>query len=872
VTDDRIPAPRATPLWFAVAMAWRESRASLKRLLLLMAAIAVGVAALVAINSFTENLQDSVRRQAQSILGADIAVGSAAPLSSRTEALLAELTEAGGGTRAGTAVARVIRFGAMVYVPRTSGSRLVQVTAVESGYPFYGRVETSPAQGWERLGSQGGALVDPSLLDALEARVGDILALGLSRFEIRGTVDNIPGDVAVRAALGPRVFIAARDAGSTGLLGFGSRGRYEAFVRLPKDAAVQRLAERFRKPFAEERVTLRTVSEDQDNVNDTLGRMARFLGLVALVALLLGGLGVASAVHVFIQRRTETIAVLRCLGARTWQVFAAYLLQSAFMGLAGSAVGAAVGIGVQAVLPRVLGDFVPVDVDVHPSARAMGTGIVIGLLVSVLFSLLPLLRIREVSPLLVFRKDYEPPPRSRRDLLLWLTRLALAATVAALAVLEAENLRTGLVFALSIGVALLALWLAAAGLVRAVKRFFPSRLPYLWRQGLANLYRPANQTVTVVLALGFGAFLLDTLFLVQHNLLRAFRLDGAEGRPNLVFFDIQSDQREALTAALRGQGCAPRPLVPIVPMRIDSVRGARAAAIVGSAPPAPNGPEASRRWALRREYRSTYRDDLVSSERVVAGRAWESDGWRTAAPGSPVPVSLEEGIARELHVGVGDEIVWDVQGVPLKSRVESLRRVDWRRFEPNFFAVFPRGPLDSAPQSYVTLVRIDDPTARSRVQRKVLESFPNVTAIDLSQVQRSIEQVLQQVAIAVRFMAAFSLATGVFVLVGAVAASRYQRLREAVLLKTLGATRAQVARVLVAEYVCLGTLAAAGALLLSTVAGWALQHYRFETSFAVPIVSMGALALAVITLTVAVGLWSSWDAARRPPLEVLRAE
>jgi putative ABC transport system permease protein len=221
---------------------------------------------------------------------------------------------------------------------------------------------------------------------------------------------------------------------------------------------------------------------------------------------------------------------------------------------------------------------------------------------------------------------------------------------------------------------------------------------------------------------------------------------------------------------------------------------------------------------------------------------------------------------------VGDEIVWDVQGVPVRSRISSLRRVDWRRFEPNFFAVFPEGPLDAAPRTYVTLVRVDDPAVRGHVQRKVLESFPNVTAIDLSQVQRSIEQVLDQVTLAVRFMAVFSLATGAVVLLGTVASSRYQRLREAVLLKTLGATRGQVARVLLAEYLCLGTLAAAGALLLSTAAGWALQHFRFETAFAVPAPAMAGLAMAVVALTAGVGLWSSWDVARRPPLEVLRAE
>jgi putative ABC transport system permease protein len=237
-----------------------------------------------------------------------------------------------------------------------------------------------------------------------------------------------------------------------------------------------------------------------------------------------------------------------------------------------------------------------------------------------------------------------------------------------------------------------------------------------------------------------------------------------------------------------------------------------------------------------------------------------------------VPIALEVGLARELRVGVGDEIVWDVQGVPVRSRVAVLREVEWARFEPNFFVLFPEGPLDAAPQSCVLLSRVEDPAARARLQRTVVEAHPNVSTLDLAQVQQAIESVIDKVVLAIRFMALFSLAAGALVLAGAVASSRYQRVREGALLRTLGAQRSQLLRILLAEYAVLGALAAGAAILLSTLAGWALVHFVFEGDFALPGPALLGLLLSVLGLTIAVGLSGSTEVWRRPPLEVLRAE
>ncbi len=878
---------------FVLAMAWREGRAARRRTLFLTVAIAVGVAALVAINSFTDNLRESVRQQARALLGADLALSSGTPLSPKSEAVLGEVRAAATVRGEAPSLARVTSFAAMAWAPASSGTRLVQVTAVEAGYPFYGTIDTAPAGEWGRLAATGGALVDPSLLVSLNASVGDTLALGEGRLVIRGTVLNVPGDVGVRTAFGPRVFVPAARVAETKLLTLGSRARYEVFLKLSAGVDAQRLADRFRPALGAERVNLRTVSEDQRRLNDTLSRLGNYLGMVALIALLLGGLGVASAVHVFIKRKMETVAVLRCLGATARTVFSVYLVQAAVIGLMGSLAGAVLGAGVQLVLPRVLGDLLPVDVAYRLSWRALLSGVALGLWVALAFSLLPLLAVRRVSPLAVLRRPYEEDATTQaREPARLLAVLALVATVVALAVLQAGRALPGLAFAGGIGTALLALWLTALASTRAVRLLFidpppyPSprrgrgtllhvrlrslapRIPYLWRQGLANLYRPANQTGMVVLALGFGSFLLSTLLLVQHNLLRDLRVDEGTVRPNVVFFDIQPDQREDVLARLRAEGFPAGPAVPIVPMRIQSVKGKPVEHVLGEAGTA----EASRgRWAFRREYRSSHRDTPAPSERIVAGRFWRAGEGRERRDAA-VPVSIEEGVARELGVALGDEIVWDVQGTSLASRVAALRSVDWARFEPNFFAIFPEGPLDEAPQTFVALSRIDDPARRARFQRAVVEAYPNVSTLDLLQVQQAVEGILGRVALAIRFMALFSLAAGTVVLVGAVAASRHQRVREAVLLRTLGATRGQLLRILLAEYASLGVLAAATAILLSAAAAWALVRFGFDAGFALPVPTLLALAGGVVALTVVVGLLGSAEVLRRPPLEVLRTE
>lgn len=854
-----------TRLGFVLAMAVRESRAARRRLLLLTASVTVGVAALVALNSFTANMRGAVADQAQSLLGADVAVRARAPFSPRAIGVIDSAAGCGGAACA--AVAQVTGFSAMAYVPRTEGTRLVQVAAITGAYPFYGRIRTEPENAWDELQTGRHVIVDPTLLASLNARIGDTLSLGETRFQISGRIIDVPGDVGVRNAFGPRVFIPGEYVGETNLLVAGSRAEYERFLRLA-DGNPQQVSGGLRTALSGERVTVRTVADDERDLDETLDQLGRYLGLVALIALLLGGLGVASAVHVFIRKKIETIAILRCLGATSGQVLTVYLLQAAAMGLLGSIAGALIGLGLQLGLPHLFADFLPVDVTFAISWPAVFLGIGTGLIVSSVFTLLPLLGIRRVSPLVVLRREFETMGSRGRDWWKVPAYLLMVICIGGLAALQVGNLLSGIAFTVAIGVVLGVLALAAWLLIRILRRWFPSRLPYLWRQGLANLYRPANQTVVVMLSLGFGAFLLSTLYLVQSNLLREFRFGSTGPRPNLVLFDIQPDQKQEVERVLAEGGHEVAPAVPIIPMRILSVKGRPVSRILADSTLTGEDGQQLGRWAFRREYRSTYRDTIVSSEKLVVGDWWQPDRARSGA----IPISVEVELAGELGITVGDTVVWDVQGLPVTTRVANLREVNWARMEPNFFVVFPDGPLNDAPQMFVVLSRIPDAADRGRVQRQVVERFSNVTSLDLTQIQASIEDLIDKVVLVIRFMALFSLATGAVVLVGAVATSRFQRIREGVLLKTLGATRKQILQILFVEYLSLGVLAVALALLLSTGAAWLLMKYLFESEFAFPAAPLGLLAASMLLLTVAVGLLNSTEVFRKTPLEVLRAE
>jgi putative ABC transport system permease protein len=842
-------------------LAWRESRAARRRLLLFGSAISIGVGTLVAVASFTSNLQDAVHRQARELLGADLVMSSNRPFTPSIESLLDSLG------RQGVQVARRTQLASMAFIRKREGTRLVDVRAVGGGFPFYGRVETSPPGRWTALDTGDVAIVDTTLLVQLGAQVGDTLELGRRSFAIAGVASEVPGRAGGFGGFVPAVYVPVRDVSGMGLIVFGSRATYQALLRLDGDRAARRIDGSHKALFERERVRSRTAGDAESNLNDALHQLSTYLQFVGLIALLLGGIGVASGVGAFVAGKLDTIAVLRCLGASRPLVFGVYLTQAAALGLIAALAGSALGVLVQFALPSLLKGVLPVDVTVTLVPAAIVSGLGIGLAVALLFVLRPLLDVRLVSPLQALRRSFEAdaakPPRDPWRLAAF---GALAAGVLFLAMRQADQPRVGVGFAVAIALAIgvlevaarLAIWLARRGSRLGAAG---ARWPYVMRQGVANLHRPRNQTRTVVIALGFGVTLLATLYLVQANLLGQvqFTMLATQGRPNLALLDVQPDQETGVAGLVAASGHPVLQQVPIVPMRIAAINGRPVDSIVRD-PTARRGS-----WPLRREYRSTYRDTATASEHLTAGAMWHGRG-----PGPPYPVSLSTDIAQELRIRLGDRIDWTVQGATVSTRVVALRDVDWARLEPNFFAVFSTAALEKAPRSTVVLTRVEDAGARGRLERAVSERYPNVTSLDVALLQATIERVLSRVSLAIRFMAVFSLATGALVLLGAVAAGRLERIREGALLKTLGATRRQLSRILLAEYVALGLLAGLVGVGLSVGGGWAMTHFVFDLKFALPVVPLLGVLAVTAGLVSIVGIAASREVFARTAMEVLR--
>ena len=838
-------------------LAWRDSRGMRRRLVLYVSAMAMGVAALVAIRSFGENLRHAVDEQSIEVFGADVQARRGAPFRAKDDAALDSIA-----TLSGADLVREVSFPSMALFPESGNTRFVQVRALEGPYPLYGEVEAAPARAMESFRETGGALADAALLLQMQAEVGDSVRVGTVTYPIVGRVDRVPGQSDVGSLVGPQLYLPRAGLDST-LLSFGSRARSTAYFRLVDPATeVGGVA----LALDEAGFRVETATEETAEWTEATGDLARFLSLVGVVALLLGGLGVASAMGVYAREKAETVATLRCLGLSSWRVLAVYALQAVALGATGAVIGVILGVGVQRLLPAVLAPFLPVTVanDLVPEALAEGLGV--GIVAAVLFALIPLAGVRRVPPLRALRAD---AGASGFDPVRWLLVLLLVGAAYGFVFLQTQDWRIalgflgGLAFAFALLAALALVVQKLAGLVAR-----PS-LPFAWRHGIANLSAPGNQTLVLLLALGLGVFLVLSLGLTQRAILDSLTLPRDDAsRPDVVLFDVQPDQAERVREIVRGQGLAITGEVPIVQMRIEAINGIPTDSLLADTSGALTGGARPERWAVAREYRSTYRDALTSTESLTSGTFTPS----VSAETEVVPVSMDGDVARDLGVGLGSTIRWNVSGVPIESEVTSLREIDWARPQPNFFAVFPEGPLNEAPQTVVMLTRARSAEASAALQTRVVEAFPNVSAVDVRQVLALVERVLGQIAFALRFLSLFAVATGLAVLGAAVRVALARRTRESVLLRTLGASKPQVRRVVVAEYAGLGALAALVGGALAVGAAWALARFAFEIPFRPDALWLAATFILVPALVALVGVIGSRRATASPPLDVLRAE
>jgi putative ABC transport system permease protein len=814
----------------------------------------MGVTALVSITSFGDNLDQAIDDQAKTLLGADLVIDGRMEFSEELEAMFDTL----GGEQA-----REIRFTSMVLFPSTQATRLSQIRAISGNFPFYGELETIPIDAVVAFrATSDRALVDDSMMLQFGLSVGDSIKVGEVTYEIVGNLISIPGESLAQGLAGPRVFIPGETTEATGLIQRGSQLNYYNYFKFDESVDVALLVETIKPALEENRVDADTVEDRKRALGRALSNLTQFLNLVGFIALLLGGVGIASSIHVYIRSKVSTVAVLRCIGVSTRQSISIYVIQAIAMGSIGALIGVLLGILVQSVVPIVLADFLPVSIEFGVSNVAILSGFLIGITITALFALQPLLSIRRISPLVALRKSYETDEVSRADPLRWAIYAVVAGGILIMAIQLTDQINVGLGFFGAVIAAFALLSVIGAGISWGLKRYFPKNSSYVVRQGLANLYRPNNQTLVMIVTLGFGTFLIATLFLSRDMLLEQIDLTGSRNQPNMVLYDIQTDQREGLHQIMDDFDLPVIQDVPIVTMRMTHINGERVEAIRDS------GEVRIPNWLYQRESRATYRSEITDAEKITSG---EWIGYFDDFDGL-VPISVEEGIAGEMRVGLGDRFTFNVQGVPLQAYVASLREVNWQQVQPNFIFTFPEGVLDDAPQFHVIVSRVPNREIGAQLQQTVITQFGNISIIDLELILTTVDDILSRVSFVIQFMALFSVITGLIVLSGAVVASRFQRVQESVLLKTLGARGDQVLKIMSVEYLVLGFLAALTGLLLAYFGAWALAWFVFETTFLPNFITILVMLVIVMSITLAIGLINSRDIYKRSPLEVLRTE
>lgn len=831
-----------------LTMAIRDIRKNFSRLLLFVSSMVVGIAALVAISSFGENLKKDIDQQSKELLGADLVLEKNQPLGEQPTDTLAIQT------------AEEVNFASMVAFPETGASRLTQVRALEGGFPFYGKLETIPENA-EATFRDGGrkALVEKLLMAQFNAEVGDSIKVGNLTFVIEGELQKVPGQTGIAATVAPAVYIPMAFLQETGLVQYGSRLNYERYYQLPETVNPDELSKTYEEKWEEEKIDADSVEDRKRQTGRSFQNLSNFLSLVAFIALLLGCVGVASAVNVFVKEKLPSVAVLRCLGVSSWAAMRIYLVQIILMGLAGAVLGAILGTVLQFILPTVFADFLPVEVTVGISWQSIGFGLITGLLVSVLFALLPLLKIRRVSPMATLRPE-ENESSFAKDGLRWLVVLGILLFVFGFSFFLLNRWQEALGFTGFVVVAFLALWAVALGIMWLIRRFLPISLSYPVRQSLANLYRPNNQTVSLIATIGLGTAMISTLFFVQNQLLDEAKFADKDDQPNMLFFDIQTAQVEAVSERITQKGLPIMQQVPIVTMALESINGLTKK---GN----DTLPEAERRsrGLYNREFRVTYRDSLIASERLLEGKLRKVE-----QPGDSIFVSLDQGYASRTGIKMGDEIVFNVQGRPIKTYVGSFRDVKFNQVSTNFLVLFPDNVLNNAPKFHVIITKTKNDRQAADVQAEVVREFPNISVINLGMIVETLEEILDKISFVIQFMAFFSIITGILVLISSLIISKYQRMRESILLRTLGAGSGTVSTINTLEYFFLGTLASLSGILLSFLATWLLSKFVFELPFRGAYEEALIVYVGITALTIVLGWLNGRKIIKMPPMEILR--
>jgi putative ABC transport system permease protein len=830
-------------------MAWRDGKASGKRLLLFMGSIILGIAAVVAIQSFSKNLEENIGLQSKALMGADYIIDSNQLPTEKVQKIIDSLGSSG----------REVNFASMAAFQKNGLSKLVQVRGIEGGFPLYGALETIPVSAAEDYKSQNGALVDATLMLQYKLKPGDSVKVGALTFPIIGSVISAPGSSAISATVAPPVILPFEYIEGTGLLQTGSRMKYNYYFKSEPTFDVEALDKAIDPILDAENADFDSHTSVSQRLGKRYDNFARFLNLVAFIALLLGCVGIASSVNIYIKEKLRGIAVLKCLGATRKQTFSIFLIQIAALGFIGGIIGTLAGIALQQAFPLFLQDFLPFSVEISISSQPIIMGLLLGVFMSVLFALFPLLSTWYVSPLEVLRVQDSNAPKSRKAAVVVL--LSIMSFIFCFSFWLLKDWRYALAFVLGILVTFSILAGISLLFMKGIKKYFPSSWGFIARQSLLNLYRPNNQTMVLILAIGVGSFLISTLYFTKDILLAKATLEENMKSPNIILLDIQTNQKDEVAKTITPKGLPILDNIPIITMRMHSIKGRPVNDIRLDTTSTIN------QWILNHEFRVTYRDSMIASEKLASGK-WKND----IPENGPIPISLADNVARDAQVVIGDTLMFNVQGVLMETKVASIRTVDWGRMQLNFSVVFPEGILEKAPQFHVITTNAPDEKASAQLQHELVTKFPNVSVIDLRQVLTVVQGILDKISWVINFMAFFSILTGIIVLIGSVRTSKYQRIKESVLLRTLGAKSSQILKITALEYLYLGLLGSGIGIFLSLISSQLLAWLVFDSPFIPSWVPFVILLPGITLLVLFIGLSNSRSVLNSPPLEVLRKE
>ena len=885
---------------FILRMAWRETRGAWRHFLYFFACIAIGVGALVGVSLFGANMEQAVTKEARGLLGGDLEIRLTRPLSLAGQAVLDSLRER---DLVLTHVSELVAMAARATpgTAATQSTQIVEIKAVEPAYPLYGAIRLHQTQSLDvllhpdehRCGGHScfGAVVQESLLIRMGLSIGDPLKIGQAMFLITGTVRTEPDRMANAFTLGPRVMIAQEGLRAAELIKPGSRVRERYLVKIPPDMPLEPLRSELRDRLTADSARVFSYRTAQSQLTQFLEQLSRYLGLIGLTALFIGGLGVGTSIHAFLRDKMRTIAILKAVGADSAAVISTYVVQAILLGCVGSLAGVLLGIVLQRGLPPLMAALFVSDLLEQlgvsselswSSILPLLKGAALGLLSTLLFTLWPLLKIRDVHPGAIFRRDAEQTMVGHETLpSRWWVTWGLADRwnvgtaggiilgLCALSVWQAGSWSIGFLFLGALSLAITVLFLCARLFVQGLA-WAPRPRVLSLRYALGNVVRPGSQATGIMVAIGIGVMVIVTVSLVEQALLHQIQENRPADAPTFFFIDIQPDQAKEFVSLVDRQTGRARPeLMPLVRSRLHAIDGHLVTAEEGGEKndKRTEGKEArGKQWYVTREYVLTFLDQLPKDNQLVKGE-W----WKPGQVFSTPQVSVEEEAATNLGLAIGSIVEFEIQGTTVSAEVSSIRKVEWGNFSTNFYMILSPGAIEGAPFTYVATVRVS-PEQEVPLQQAVVASFPNISAIHIGDVLDGFARVLDRLSLAIRAVALFCVAAGGLVMAAALAATRYRRLYESVILKALGATRGLIARAFAMEYVLLGAVAGLIGLTLGTVLSWALLRYVFELPWSIHPQVLGIGLLLTMLLTLIVGFGSTYRILGQRPLAVLRHE